>query len=867
MKTILKSLASASVIFVLSGCGGSSVFEGAPDEKNISLNEGQTKSISVSGGQLDSNYTWSITSGDQVLSISEASTGSAGQSAIETDSSTIYLTSSQVTEDMLLKVQAVELTALGDSKTHVFNVSVANIEAYSQAIDADENNIIEVSVENLSRNNTFTWKQVSGPKLTITENANVANVVIPKVSSNSVAVILVEESNDDGYYNETEITINIIDVPMDVIKLKGSSGDNIKLAYPSPLDDSSYVWSLFSGENITVEGIGDTIDVVLPDVSSPSQSTIIAKQTDVSGIEKSVRFDLEILPKATNSLVFEFKAEDEGVVVVIDGGVESEYLWTQMTGPTIDVSEIDSLRAVLNIPSVPEDSMATFLVKETDSKGDVTRTVVNILIKVEENTGSTVMSMAFTTGDIYPKNTNVIPNVALADDGFAISSYQVKYTDSIGINAVVKSINSIYEWASDGTELDRVDEIISMSVDVAENKNGIIAYISKTNGAQSLSYIRYSDGAWSEPVSLVASSEGVMGNVSVSINDYGKAAISYIKRNSSGFSANHYVTIVSSNGSVLTKNIATAGSLTRSAFESTVSAINARNNDDSVNYTLTDNDVFDGKELLVGDGVVFIDNVGKVYFTYKDIKVNYDITIEDPTVNQTEGASELYSEKTNVTLSFTSKQNNNYSLKTSLINGSSLFNDTVVNSEFNVDFYGSGTRSGKYAVVFDSQNDLGLTDTQVITYNIFNNSEWSTSKYTEHFDDKSFHSSRVAVNESGDVVISSKFEGVNGDTGHQITSFDSEKNHNELSFFVSDISDIDGATAITIDYFGNVLFSYIEESDMLIQTYPKLDSPASRFNVEIDNAENTLWDSNKHGELVVVHYSDVDSGYVHTKQQ
>lgn len=867
MKTILKSLVSASAIFVLSGCGGSSVFEGAPDEINVNLNEGQTKSISVSGGQLDSNYTWSISSGEEILSISETSTGSDGQSAIETDSSTIYLTSSQVAKDMSLKVQAVELTALGDSKTHVFNVSVVNIEAYSQTMDADENNIIEVSVENLSRNNTFTWEQIAGPKLTITENSSAANIVIPKVSSNSVAVILVKETNDDGYYNETEITINIIDVPMDVIKLKGSSGDNIKLAYPSPLDDSSYEWSWFSGENITVEGLGDAVDVVLPDVLEPSESTILAKQIDINGIEKSVRFDLEILPKATNSLVFEFKAEDEGVVVVIDGGVESEYVWTQMTGPTIDVSEINSLRAVLDMPSVTENSKATFLVKETDSEGGITRTVVNILIKLEDNTGSTVMSMNFAEGDIYPKNTNVIPNVALADDGFAISSYQVKYTDSIGINAVVKSINSIYEWANNGTELDRVDEVISMSVDAAENKHGIIAYISKTNEEQSLNYIRYSDGAWSTPVSLVASAEGVMGGVSVSINDSGKAAISYIKRNSSGFSANYYVTTVSLSGSVFTKNIATAGSLTRSAFESTVSAINARNNDDSVTYTLTDNDVFDGKELLVGDGLVFIDNVGKVYFTYKDIKVNYDITIEDPTVNQIEGAPEQYSEKTNVTLAFTSKEDKNYSLKASLINGSSLFNEEIVNSEFDVDFYASGTRTGRYAVVFDSQNDFGLTDAQVITYNIFNNSDWSTSKHTEHFDDKSFHSSKVAVNESGDIVISSMFEGVNGDSGHQVTFFDSEKSHDERSFFASDISDVDGVTALTIDSFGNVLFSYVEESDMQIQTYPKLDSPASKLNIEIDNAENILWDSNKHGELVVVHWSDVDSGYVHTKQQ
>jgi hypothetical protein len=865
MKTLIKSLVSASAIFVLSGCGDS-VFQGPPDKINLDINEGQTKSISVSGGQSGSSYTWSVVSGGQVLSISESSTG-GDLTTLETESSTVYVTSTQVSEDEFLKINAVELTSAGDSTTHTFNISVINIEAYSQQLDADENNMVEVVIEKQSRDNTFVWEQISGPTLTIAENANVANVITPKVSSDSVAVVLIKETSTDGYYNETLLTINILDVPIQVQTISGSSGDYIKVKYPNPLDDSTYEWSVLYGEEATISGSGDTVDILLPDVEELAQTVIVAKQTDVNSIETSVRFEVDILPKKVNSLVFEFKTEEEGAIVVINGDVESEYIWTQITGPTVNLTETNTLRAVLDMPKVEEDSLATFLVKETDSKGEVTRTAVSIMITVTGNSGSSVMSMSFTSGDIYPKNTNIIPAVALADDGLALSAYQVKYTDGIGVNAVAKEINSDIAWKSDGTELDRVGAIESMAVDVADNQNGIIAYISKTDAKTSLSYIRYNDGFWSEPTSIISTEEYKMSGVSVSINDTGKAALSYIKYNVSGEVANYNVVTVSPSGSTYNKEVAVAGRLTRTAFENTVSAINARNSDDSITYVLTNNNVFEGKVLNVGAAVVFIDSTGTVYLTHKNVEVHSTVTIEDPTVGQGVDAVDLYEENTNVTLGFISQDKTTYTLKSSLVNGVSVTTNDIVASGSNIGFYANGVRSGKYAVVFDSENELGLTDSQISTYNVFSKSKWSTIKHTEHFDDKSFFDGKVSVNDAGDLAVTSKYEGVNGDEGHQITLFDAANGHEESSMFVDEMEGVDGEAVITTDAFGNVLFSYVEESEMLIQTYPKLDSPASRVTVEIDGAENILWNSNNKGELVLVHYSDVDSGYVHTKQQ
>lgn len=865
MRKTIKSLATAGAIFILSGCG-ESLFQGAPDEIDISINEGQTKAIAVSGGEFESSYSWSVSSGSQVLSISEDSSG-VGLSNIETESSVIYIISEQVDADVLLSVEAVELTTLGDSKIHKFNVSVLNVEPLSKSIDVDENSVIEASVEYDNRENLFSWDQVSGPSLTITENLSVASITIPKVQSDSNAVVTVKETNDDGYFKETTITINIKDVPTESYVVTGVSGDTIKISYPNALDDSTYEWSLLSGDDIAISSTASVVEFLLPDVQQLSQRTIVAQQTDVNGIVKTVQFELEISPKETNNMFFEFSSEETEVVIVIPGNVESEYIWTQILGPTIDLSETNTLRAILDMPLVKEDTQATFLVKETDPEGIVTRTSLTITITAEENTGSTVLSMTFSTGEVYPNNTNVIPRVALADDGFSISAYQIKYTNGLGINAVVKNINEDDDWIGGGTELTEVDEVISMSVDVAENNEGIIAYISKTNEKTSLNYIRYKNNAWSQPVAISTEEEYAGESLSVSINSSGNAVISYVKSSDNGSVGDHYISTISPFGSVSSKNMGTSGSLSQSDYESEVAAINTKNSDKSIKYTLAEDLILSSQEPSFGGSSVFIDSVGKVYLTYQSIETKTIVNIIDPTVNQDSSADDLYLTETSVELDYTTTEEEQYVLKSSVINGSSIGTKTLSESSSPIGFHASGTKSGKYAVVFDTESKFGLKDAELITYNTISKSQWSVVKSTESFDDKSFYSSKVALNESGDVVTTSTYKGVNDeDEGHQISFFDAKNEYEITSFFVDDADSIEGFASITIDPFGNTLFSYVGESNILLQTYSEITRASPRVDIEIDNTENAIWDGNKNGELVVVHYSDVDSGYVHTKQ-
>jgi hypothetical protein len=864
MSNTFRFFPSVGVALLLFGCGaGDTLFRGQPDVINVDVSEGQTKAITLVGGEVDSTYQWSVVSGLDFLSISTTNTD-ADEDYVENESPVIYVTAEQVTETVSYTVQAVELTTQGDSRTHKFAITIVDVPVSVDPIKTNENSIIDVDVNYSDRNNTFTWEQLSGPSLVLDGAGISRRLTIPSVDKDEVAVLLIKETSESGFYKETEIIIDIQDIPSQVIDMIGVAGEKVKVEFPNGKEGSSYAWTVKSGADITIEGLGDVVYFVMPDLLESEESIVEAVEIDSNSLQTTVNYHVVISPQAVKTKTLTFTSDEKSVLISVEGGPESTYEWIQVDGPDFPLDANTSNRITVDIPQVSVDTLVTFLVKETTVNGSVIRTNLNIYVTLDGAVDS-VLNRSLVAGDLYPSNTNITPTVSVSNDGFAVAAYKIKYTSEVGIDAVVKDINTSGEWVNNGLVLDRAEKIDYMDVASSKNK-AVIAYTTKNDDNTSLKYIKYGgDSEWGQPSTLIPNVGAELTDISVSLNESGAFAISYIKHEDA-LNAYHYVATVSESGTLTSSKVSIAGVLTRSSFEDEVEAINERNIDGSINYVLSVDDVMTTQPLVYGSSTVHIDNNGIVSMVYTTIESTSFPVIVDPTIEQQDGDPERYADLTDVPLEFTIGSIESHSLKATRVVGQVNVDHTIANSTSTIGYSVSKALSGKYAVSFHDLNQLGLKDLKVTTFNMESSNGWSEAINVESYDDKSYSGSSVSMNERGDLFTAAKYEAVNGEQGVQISSFNVFNLDVINEVFIDDAPVDSGVNIITSDQYGNALFGFVTESGLSLYTYSKSELKEVEIDVVIDGAITVKWDSNSKGEMVFVYHNDVDSGFVHTKQ-
>ncbi len=322
------------------------------------------------------------------------------------DSLNPTFTAGQSTEDAEL---VFKLTA-SDGETEVVEYVTVTVEAVDDAavisagedFDVEEGDTVELvasAVDSDSDELTYTWRQTSGPTVTLTDaNASTATFEAPEgyVNTDVTFELTVSDGVNESVDSVT-VTVNADDDAPEFTSLpKQTVGEHEAVELTASASDPegngvTYSWRQVGGTPVELSGT----DTQTPTFVSPEEITnswlrfeVTASDGDVSSVGT-----VEVLVNASNDA----PTADAGANFALDSGSTGTlspsgedpegkavlFNWTQVSGPEVEISDAGSAEATFGAPSVTEDTELVFQVEVTDG----TNTSIDT-ITVQVNAGA-----------------------------------------------------------------------------------------------------------------------------------------------------------------------------------------------------------------------------------------------------------------------------------------------------------------------------------------------------------------------------------------------------------------------------------------------------------------------------------------------
>ena len=309
---------------------------------------------------------------------------------------------------------------------------------------------------------TYAWTQTEGATVSLTNaNSAQASFSAPDVAADTELTFKLIVTDDDGATAEdtVAVTVKAVDNTKPVIALFGDThveltvGDAYVEAGATATDD------IDGSINVTTTGSVDT--------TTAGTYTIHYDATDAAG-NAADTVTRHILVKAANVLPTVDAGIDqevnEATTVNLNGnandpdGTIINYAWVQMSGPEVDIANVDKAQASFTAPDVSENTTLTFRFTVTDSYGDSADDSVSIIVKPLDNTKPVITLLGdtdveLTVGDNYvdagaTATDNIDSTVTVTATGSVntslVGTYTITYTaqDSAGnqANPVTRTI-------------------------------------------------------------------------------------------------------------------------------------------------------------------------------------------------------------------------------------------------------------------------------------------------------------------------------------------------------------------------------------------------------------------------------------------
>lgn len=153
---------------------------------------------------------------------------------------------------------------------------------------------------------------------------------------------------------------------------------------------TTYSWSQVSGNPVSLSTVNEeSLSFEAPDVSSDQTLVFAVDVTDNDGATTRSEFTLVILSPNTPPKVFvsgDFIADEGQEVFLIavisddESNIESS-IWTQVSGPAVELTETENNGASFIAPAVTESQTLTFEIAAIDTRGESVKETISVIVE------------------------------------------------------------------------------------------------------------------------------------------------------------------------------------------------------------------------------------------------------------------------------------------------------------------------------------------------------------------------------------------------------------------------------------------------------------------------------------------------------
>ncbi len=312
-------------------------------------------------------------------------------------------------------VFTLNVTAAGESDTDTVTITIIDSESNAPVADAgDDDNVNEGVSYTLDGTDStdpnddplsFEWTQDSGPTVTLTgANTDSPSFVAPAVAENTPVVFTLNVTAA-GESDTDTVTITIIDSESNAPVADAGDDDNVNEGVSYTLDGTdstdpnddplSFEWTQDSGPTVTLTGANtDSPSFVAPAVAE-NTPVVFTLNVTAAGESDTDTVTITIIDSESNAPVADAGDDDnvdEGTSYTLDGTDSTDpnddplsFEWTQDSGPTVTLTDINAVSPSFVAPAVAENTPVVFTLNVTAAGESDTDTVTITIIDSESN--------------------------------------------------------------------------------------------------------------------------------------------------------------------------------------------------------------------------------------------------------------------------------------------------------------------------------------------------------------------------------------------------------------------------------------------------------------------------------------------------
>ncbi|MFY2561803.1 myxosortase-dependent M36 family metallopeptidase [Corallococcus terminator] len=450
----------------------------------VTVNERAPATLTAFGTDPDGDtltYAWAQLTGTAVT-LSGATTATATFTAPEVTTTGTLTFRVTVTDGPETATHDVTVTVLNVNLAPTANAGAAASAVSGTTVTLDGS----ASSDPDSTPVTYAWTQVSGPSVALSDaTAAQPSFTAPSVQAQRDLVfsLVVSDGVAISAASLVVITINPTDIPnrAPVVTASAVTADErstvslVAHASDEDGDTLTYAWTQLTGTNVTLQNANTataTFDAGEVDANAALSFRVTVSDGTVS-VTTDVAVTVRNVNRAPTADAGAAASAQSGATVTLNGSASSDpdstpvtYAWTQVSGPTVALSDATAAQPSFTAPAVTADRDLVFSLVVSDGAASSTASLVVITVTAApvENTAPVAKARIILNGS---QTSMTLDGSASSDANGDVLTYKWEQTGGPGVtlNESTKAVLSV-----DVPELDDDSATFSFKLTVKDSK-------------------------------------------------------------------------------------------------------------------------------------------------------------------------------------------------------------------------------------------------------------------------------------------------------------------------------------------------------------------------------------------------------------